>query len=252
MHTWLEISKSEKDKISKFLGLVCLTDVDPDVKTVIRGYLAFYEKFSPKQYLLDTIHTYLTQRILEEEIMTYAQEFIHYYYLRNDFRSIAQFVTTYEVNEAEDVWTNYRIGEAYYNLSDYNNAFKYFEIAVNKKKFNLDFQNKLASTYLKLKQIDKARGVWEFILSENPKYSAAWNNLGFIYLNMQNPQKAKEYYERAIALDPDYVSALLNMAGWHVYHQQYKEANKMLDRIIQKDSTNLQAIQIRDQLAKMN
>ncbi len=244
----VNIEKKER----RYLGLVCLTDNNPEPKTVIKAYLALYEKFGSGRYALDSAAHYLSKHMKKGNVKMYYEEVIHYLFLKKDFDALIAFITENNIDMVKDAWTYYRIGEAFHLNERYETALKYFKKAVEANPYNLDFQNKLGTTYMQLQDIDRAKKIFEYIINENPKHVAALSNIGFIYLNLNKPDKAAYFYDRALSLDPDYEAAIFNKIGLHIYRKEYNIAMEILREMIRKDPENKKAQIIMKQLSEIN
>jgi tetratricopeptide (TPR) repeat protein len=105
---------------------------------------------------------------------------------------------------------------------------------------HLDFQEKLGATYFNLKQIPKAKKVFEFVLSENKKRPVALSNLGYMEVLNGNIQGGMEMYDAALALDPDYENALLNKASALLFQKKNEAGKKLLERVLEINPENEQ------------
>lgn len=77
---------------------------------------------------------------------------IRSYFLLNDFNQVVALSAEVKVNDIEDAWTAYRIGEAYLHMNNTNKAIDYLQRAVTLKPLYLDFQQKYAHALLKAKR----------------------------------------------------------------------------------------------------
>ena len=74
-------------------------------------------------------------------------------------------------------------------------------------------RNALGSVLYELGDLDAARGVFQDVLAENPRYGDALNNLGNILAREGKPRPALEFYERALAENPGSADFLANLGG---------------------------------------
>ncbi|HEY2344810.1 MAG TPA: tetratricopeptide repeat protein [Xanthomonadaceae bacterium] len=82
-------------------------------------------------------------------------------------------------------------GEAYYTKKDYANAAKSLQKAVDASpKPDVALQQRLMSSYVELKQDDRAEKIGEGILHANPSDKAAISNLVTVYQNAGHADKA--------------------------------------------------------------
>lgn len=90
--------------------------------------------------------------------------------------------------------------------------------------------------------------IFEFIISEDPRYTSAYVNLGFVLMNSNDIEGAKECYTSALNLDPDHIQALVNLAGLYMLEMDNKKAKEFLDRVFALDPENQMAKNIKTQL----
>jgi len=107
--------------------------------------------------------------------------------------------------------------------------------------FSLNFQNKLGTCYLALNNVEEAKKVFEFIVSQNSDYVSAHTNLGYIYMQQNNASLAFGHLSQAHNLDPDHEQTLINMAVWYHSKNINQEARKCLLQLLAKHPQNAQA-----------
>ena len=221
-----------------FLGLQILTKEHATALDMARGYLALYDKYMPAPMVLDSALHYLKASKLPE-----AQTFktwVHYYFTREDFPSLAAFSQKIPFEKLDDGWTAYRIGEAFFKLGKLPEAEHYFAKATEVLTFNLDFQEKLGTVQVALGKLKEAEQTFDFILKENPKRQVALCNLGYAKVLQGNWEAGEQLYDRAIQLDPDYEQALLNKAAARLFKKDKAGAQKLLNRILKINPANEQ------------
>ncbi len=246
---------SEIAGIKEWMGIKCINNPHPSDPTIAKAYLNYYEKFTKIPAALDSAKKYLPEKSDGDFRKNFAS-LIRYYYIKEDFKTIIVLVNRYDSNipnatisslnnksiDNDNAWTSYRIGEAFRNEGNIQNAYKYFDNAISLSPYNLDFLNKKGAMAMQLNKIAEAKQIFNDIIAQDPEYAAALNNLGFIYLAAEsNSNKAKELYDKALALDPDYEQALLNKAGWYAYNNQLPKAKQIIQQILRKHPDNIQA-----------
>jgi predicted Zn-dependent protease len=244
------ISYTEAQKIQQFVGLKCMTKENPSSYEMAMGYLSFYEEFSKGRYLLDSAKIFIEQRP-QGDLVPWLKPIVKYHFLRNDFASIRTYASCVRLDSVQDEWTNYRIGEAYFQAKQYQKALKYYQQAVNKKPFNLAFQNKLGSTYFQLGNYQKAERVFRLILTEDPRHKEAMANLGYLLLRKGRKERASDYFKKTLSLDPDYLQAMFNQAALTLQNKQWDKARTILQNILTKDPGNSKAQQLLQRLDAM-
>jgi tetratricopeptide (TPR) repeat protein len=242
------ISSSKKNEIARFLGLKILTKEKATPLEMAKGYIAQFDKYSPQIQMLDSAKYYLDRSELpaKEKFKT----LIHYYFSAEDYENIIKVVNEYVGINVTDGWTAYRIGEAFFKGGDPANALLYYKKATKAEPLNLDFQEKLGTTYISMQYLPQAMQTFEFILKENPKRKIAQGNLGYVKALMGKFDEAEKYYENAIALDPDYEQALLNKASLHFQKNEKPLSLKLLNRILKINPDNTQANLLKEMITK--
>jgi Tfp pilus assembly protein PilF len=185
---------------------------------------------------------------------------INYYFLKNDFNAIMdmvtqkgiQFVLDSLLNKMEysnyDAWTSYRIGQAYENTGNMLIAGYFYEKAIVLAKYILDFQNKYGTYLVKSGKLNEAFHVFEFIISEDPRFVSAYVNYGYSLMVAGHMEKAKENYQQALQLDPDHIQALTNLAGLNIAAKNRAEGTRLIDRVLKLDPENRQALAMKARL----
>lgn len=235
----LKITEKEKNEIAAFLGLECLTSERPSELDMAKGYIALYDKFMKEPSVLDSVAFYLKKSKASDKEKFKTK--VHYYFASEQYSEIIAVSKSENISELNDAWTLYRIGEAYYRTQQLKEALPNFEKAVKLKKYNLDFQEKLAVLYARMGQSSKAKEIFSFVLSEDPARPLSLSNLGLIAASSNDFERALYYYNKALSFDPDYETALMNKAAVLMYQKKNADAKKVLERLIKKHPGNLQA-----------
>lgn len=205
---------SNLNEVAKFLRLTCYNNSDIDNQTKARGFLEYYERYTPSSAFLDSAMHYLKAHGVS---MQHAnKDLLRALFLKEKYADIKSIIETNK-ESTFDSWTHYRIGEAYYQLKDYYKAIYFFKLACDKSPYFLDFQSKLSTAYLSAGRLKEAKEVSQFIIKENPRYALAYFNLGYIAMQEQQLQLALIQLEKAKQLNPDHSQCLINLAV--VYYQ---------------------------------
>jgi tetratricopeptide (TPR) repeat protein len=223
-----QLSETQQSDIAKFLGLQILTKENPTPLEMAEGYIAMYDKNLQDAVILDSAFYYLSQTVAEGEVP--LKTWVHFYFAREDYTPIAKIAANRPAATINDAWMAYRIGEAFFQLEDPSKSLLYYKRATQLQKYNLDFQEKLGVNYLKMGSIPQAKQVFEFVLSEHPKRTMALTNLGFVYVQLKQLGKARDLYQQALRLDPDYLQTLVNMAALEDFEGNKKGAQALIDR----------------------
>lgn len=256
------MKKEEVEKIKEFIGLYAINEQNPADEIKAKAYLQQYDKFEYDPVLLDSAQKYLNDHT-EQDLKKNFEMLIHLYFIKQDYNRILNYVNklgkSYVLNSLlvkqswsnDHAWTLYRIGEAYYNVADYQNAHTFYKKADELAPFNPEFKNKEGTSLMIQNKVKEAIKIFETTIQENPKFVPALNNLGYAYLVSGNTEKAEKLYNRALKLDPDYEPLLMNVAGLHIYKKNYKGATEALNKVIKKNPGNEQAKEVLFQISKL-
>jgi len=224
------LSEEKVEEIAGFLGLQSLVIEHPTPLDMAKGYLALWDKFMGTSLVLDSAKYYLDRSNASREAK--HSTLIHYYFNKREYALILSKALASE--QINDPWTAYRIGEAAYKLKNLPKALGYYIRATQLKPYNLNFQEKLGTTYAQLSKLKEAEKVFNFILREDDKRKIAWSNLGLINAQKGKITMALNYYQKALAIDPDYKNALLNKIGLLVQLNRKNEAQRDIQHLIKK------------------
>jgi tetratricopeptide (TPR) repeat protein len=234
-----KITAKEQEDIAAFLGLECLTSTKTTDLDLAKGYLALYDKFMKEKSVLDSAAFYLKKSKASAKEKFKTQ--IHYYFAAEQYTAIVDLHQTVALSELDDAWTLYRVGEAFYRRQQLSKALPYFEKAVKLKKYNLDFQEKLGVIYARLSLPEKAREIFNFVLTEDAARPLTLSNLGLMAATGKDFNRALYYYNKALSFDPDYETALMNKAALLIFQKKNAEARKVLEHLLKKHQGNAQA-----------
>lgn len=234
-----KMSAKEQEDIAVFLGLECLTSTKTTELDLAKGYLALYDKFMKEKSVLDSAAFYLKKSKASAKDKFKTQ--IHYYFAAELYTAIVDLHQTVALSELDDAWTLYRVGEAFYRTQQLHKALPYFEKAVKFKKYNLDFQEKLGVLYARLSLSEKAREIFNFVLTEDAARPLTLSNLGLMAATGKDFDRALYYYNKALSFDPDYETALMNKAALLIFQKKNAEARKVLEHLLKKHPGNAQA-----------
>ena len=235
------VEDSMLKKITAFLGLKCFNNDKPDAITTARGYMEFYERYAQSKGLLDSALLYLGKQKDMEATQKQNRDYIRVYYLLKDFPSVVHYAALLKPDVVNDAWTNYRVGEAYFQLGHADSALAWYERATALWKYSLDFENKYGVCLLAVGKVPEALKVFQFVINENPNNVSANTNLGYIYMQQNAGTLSYDYLLKAQALDPDYEQNLINLAVWYHNNGKPDMARKCLEHLVKKHPDNEQA-----------
>ena len=217
-------------KQGKLKGLYCINNENPTVKSQVKAYLSYYEKFDPNPLFL------VEGRKLLNTIKDLQLE-IYYYYLKSSSNKVIELSS--KIDQADlDAWGNYRIGQSYLNLSKFEQAQKYLSLACKMQPDNFEFIYKLSNACHGIgKQLEEEE-LLKKVISMNPNHFEALNNLGLLYSTSGETNKAISYYQRAYQVSPDYLPLLKNMFDFYYKAQNLTKATKFAVAILKKEPQN--------------
>lgn len=222
----IPVAKDKQDNIKKIIGLYCINAKETNADSKANAFLGYYERFEGGAESIDS-SLFWAQSISDLNKKLSIQ--IHAYYLQNNWDAILSLANNLKISKENDPWLLYRVGQAYQNLNQFENAFECYLIACKLSPNNLSFQTKLGIIFIQLNKFDEAIVVLKNCINKQPKQADAWVNLGFAYLNLKNQKSAMNAYNRALSLDPDHAQALLNRAA--LFHLQKQDVAAYRDLI---------------------
>lgn len=234
-------SNLQQSKIRAFLGLKSFNNDSVDAITTARAFMEFYERYNPSRGLIDSALMYLSRQQDVEANEKQNRDYIRAYFLLKDFPKVTSYVASLKPEDINDAWTAYRLGEAYFQQRQAQQALPWYQRATQIWKYSLDFQSKYGTCLLALGQLPEALQVFQFISAENPNYLSANTNMGYIYMQQGNNTMAYDYLTRANNLDPDYEQNLINLAVWYHTNGANDGARRVLEHLLQKHPQNEQA-----------
>ncbi len=260
----IAIPKTEEQLKGKrvFKGLIAVNNHNTDSLTMARGYLQEFETYHADAHYLDSAYSYLNYRENKKDPL-YVNAIVNYFFLKKDYPALISFVETKGIqdmlNELSeqgysnyDAWTSYRIGQAYESDGNLMIADYFYKNAIGLAKYNLEFQNKYGSLLTKMKKIPEAREVFQFIVSEYPKFASAHVNLGYVFALMGDFQNAESHYETALGLNPDNKTGLINYSVLLMNTGSFPKAKELAARVLEIDPENTQARLLMMEINKRN
>ena len=92
------------------------------------------------------------------------------------------------------------------------------------KSKNPVISNKIGIAYHQMQQLDNARKYYEQAVRFKPSYAEAINNLGTVYYARKSFSRAIRYYKRALKYTPNSASIYSNLGTAYFAQKKYKEA----------------------------
>jgi Flp pilus assembly protein TadD len=222
----------------KWKGLKCLTNDNPAILDMAKGYIRYVEGYAGQTRFLDTALNLAIKAKPGDERMEVV---LHILYLQGKYDEMLNRLENFGHIENTDANTNFRIGEAFANSGQIEKALHYFTKAVEAEPLNLVFLNRLGTAYMHNGQFDDAKEIFGNILKLQPKYTTAMLNFGTLLLNTGGSKKGVDLLFSVIFLDPDYTLAYYNLTAFFEKTKQIKQAKAILNRLLLNQPGNMKA-----------
>ncbi len=118
-------------------------------------------------------------------------------------RAYRDAIETYLQAPKNDAVVLNKIGIAYHQLAQFDQAKKYYERAIKAKKNYAEAYNNLGAVYYTTKSYRKAVSAYKKALAINPNSATFHMNLGTAYFARKKEADAIKEYQTAMALDPE-------------------------------------------------
>ena len=99
--------------------------------------------------------------------------------------------------------------------------------------------NIIGSSYLKIKNYEKAKYFHEKSIKLNPKFHEGFHNLGYTYWELGELDLAEKYCSKSLKLKPNYVYPLNTLGAVFKEKSEYKKAEKYFKKAIEIDKNYL-------------
>lgn len=110
------------------------------------------------------------------------------------------------------------IGDVAYRNKDYQKAIKFYKKAQSRE-HDYEASLKLAQTYLKLKEINKAKEIYSKILKDSSKSYLAYYNMALL-----EPDRETEYLKKSISINPDFENGWVDLARVMIKKNMFEQA----------------------------
>ena len=156
-------------------------------------------------------------------------------------KSIEYCKNAFNINQ-NNKWYSAFLADTYFEIGDYHNSAKYYEILVYvHKDLNIENQSKLAQSFIYSNQIEKAIKVldkMELELGSTPMTSLTKHDL---FIELGKNKQAEESLQKLFTENPYSTSIGLEAMDYFLRTAQYDKAMKAIDHIQKIDATNVHA-----------
>ena len=125
-----------------------------------------------------------------------------------------------------------------YNVRNYHYVLREANILLKKLPTNPFLMNLVGSCFQKLGELEKAKKIFEDIISLHPKNIAAFNNLGNTLKSLKLYNEAEKNYIKALNINEKYPNTLQNLANLKFEFNEYEESIKLYKKAIETDRDN--------------
>lgn len=127
----------------------------------------------------------------------------------------------------------YEDGEYYAAIEDLKKA---EELGVTISKLS-DVYAVIGRCYVELGEIDEAFEYYEKALELEPDSVVYLNHMGMAYREEGDYEKAMKYYMKAYEIDPDYPELNASIGAWYIFKDEPEQAISYLEKAIELDPT---------------
>ncbi|MEP6643524.1 MAG: FG-GAP-like repeat-containing protein [Acidobacteriaceae bacterium] len=150
------------------------------------------------------------------------------------------------VSDAVEFQRNYlSLGSVFYQRGYFDQAGRWFELALADEPASAESLYGLGSVYLKQEKTGEARKSFERATKARASYpetaSNSWNNLGLLATREQHFDEAIRYFQEAVRLSPASLVALNNLGNAFRQQRRWDDARAVLARAIEVDPKDSEA-----------
>jgi tetratricopeptide (TPR) repeat protein len=126
----------------------------------------------------------------------------------------------------------------HFNNKNYIFVIREAGIILKKLPNNVFLMNLIGSSFQKINDLEKAKKIFEDIISIDPSNVAAYNNLGNTLKTLKDFKAAEINYKKALQINPSFSNALQNYANLKFELNNYDDAIKLYIKAIALDPKN--------------
>lgn len=134
------------------------------------------------------------------------------------------------------------LGLIYAQLTDMENAIRYFNEALRFESDNPSLYNNLGNALKKRQRLDDAVVAYQHALRIAPDYAQAHNNLAGVFALQGEYQRALNHYRQALHAQPDFVAAHFDLGVLLLKYHALEAAQKQFNNVVALDPTHSEAV----------
>lgn len=160
------------------------------------------------------------------------------YYLQDDYEaSLAAYTKIQELSAegSPELWNN--LGLLYVKMKNIEKAKEVYEKALSIRSDYPEAYYNFGLLFFKTKEFEKAQTYFEKAISVRPEYSQAYYNLARVFAQLNRHEEAIEAYKKVLELSPDKVKAKLNLAVQYSKIEAYENAQSLYTEILEEDDS---------------
>jgi tetratricopeptide (TPR) repeat protein len=117
----------------------------------------------------------------------------------------------------------------------YEAAIHEYEDLLKTEPKNAVFMNMIGIAYLNISNLNQAKKYFERAIKTDKTYSSAVNNLGMVWYQQKNYRRAIREYQRAVAVDPGQAGTHANLGYAYYKTKKYSEAAAQFRKALEID-----------------
>jgi len=133
------------------------------------------------------------------------------------------------------------IAFCYHYLEDYDQAKKYYNLAIDEDPFDFNLWYNLGVVHSQKEQFYKAIDCFEMALAINEEFFLAWHNLGNTYASLGRLNESIKSYQEALFLNRHDVETTYNLASVYGDLGNYTKAINLFTQVITRNANHYQS-----------
>ena len=127
----------------------------------------------------------------------------------------------------------------HYNANNYGYVIRECNLLLKKIPNNIFIYNLLGNCYQNLKELERAKKIFFYILNIDKTNIAAMNNLANTLKSLKEFNEAEKYFKKILTINPKYIHALVNYGTLNFELNRYDRAIDLYDQALEIDKNNV-------------